>query len=99
MNTNRILKTVLAAALAAGIGVPGARAGLPPVAPPSVPELVHEAAANCYAVGKAVAAQNGGTLAAAREAKRGGQNVCVIVVLIPAKNGQRGRRQEFVIPQ
>ncbi|MEZ5810890.1 MAG: hypothetical protein R3D45_05680 [Rhizobiaceae bacterium] len=99
MSTNRIFKTLLAAALAAGIGMPGAQAGPPPAAAPSVPELVYEAAADCYTVGQAVAAQNGGQLAAARQAKRGGRNVCVIVVLIPAKNGQRGRRQEFIVPQ
>lgn len=60
---------------------------------------VPSAAADCYAVGQRVAAQSGGTLAAARSAKRGGQNVCVIVVLIPGKNGQRPRRQEVVVPQ
>jgi hypothetical protein len=60
-------------------------------------ELV--AAADCYAIGQQIAAQNGATLAKASQANQGGQPVCVIVVLVPGKDGQRPRRQEFVIPQ
>ena len=47
------------------------------------------AAADCYSIGQQVAAQNGGTLAKASEANRGGQAVCVIVVLVPGKDGER----------
>lgn len=56
------------------------------------------AAADCYAVGQRVAAQNGGTLARASAANRGGQAVCVIVVVVPARDGQRPRRMEVVVP-
>ena len=56
------------------------------------------AAADCYAIGQQVAAQNGGQLANVREANQGGQPVCVIVVLVPGKDGGRPRRQEFVVP-
>jgi hypothetical protein len=56
------------------------------------------AAANCYSVGQQVAAQNGGQLAKATPATRQGKSVCVIVVLIPAKDGQRPRRAEIVVP-
>ncbi|MEO5757358.1 MAG: hypothetical protein ABIQ51_10945, partial [Mesorhizobium sp.] len=42
-------------------------------------------AADCYGIGQRIAAQAGGTLAKANEAKRGGQTVCVIVVLVPGK--------------
>ena len=55
-------------------------------------------AADCYAIGQQIAAQDGGTLAKASEANRGGQTVCVIVVLVPGKDGQRPRRQEHVVP-
>lgn len=55
-------------------------------------------AADCYAIGQQVAAQNGGTLAKAQSASRGGQQVCVIVVLVPGKDGQRPRRTEIVVP-
>ncbi len=99
MNTKSAIKTLLAAALAAGISVSGALAGVPRVDQPSTVEPVTLVAGDCYAIGQQVAAQNGGTLAAARAASRGGQKVCVVVVLIPGKNGQRPRRQEIVVPQ
>ncbi len=56
------------------------------------------AQADCYAIGQQIAAQNGGTLAKASQSNQGGQTVCVIVVLVPGKEGQRPRRQEFVVP-
>jgi hypothetical protein len=59
---------------------------------------VPAAAADCYSVGQQVAAQNGGQLAKARPETRRGKTVCVVVVLIPAKNGQRPRRAEIVVP-
>lgn len=59
---------------------------------------VQVAQADCYSVGQQVAAQNGGTLAKASEASQGGQTVCVIVVLVPGKDGQRPRRTEVVVP-
>lgn len=63
------------------------------------PEPVAVAAADCYAVGQQIAEQNGGTLARASQANRGGQSVCVIVVLVPGKDGKRPRREEYVVPQ
>ncbi len=57
------------------------------------------AAADCYSIGQQVAAQNGGTLAKASEASKGGQAVCVIVVLVPGKDGERPRRTEIVVPK
>ncbi|BCG74451.1 hypothetical protein MesoLj113a_56090 [Mesorhizobium sp. 113-1-2] len=54
---------------------------------------------DCYAIGQQVAEQNGGTLAKASQSTRGGQPVCVIVVLVPGKDGQRPRRSEIVVPQ
>ncbi|MCO5063108.1 MAG: hypothetical protein M9924_01700 [Rhizobiaceae bacterium] len=59
---------------------------------------VRVAQADCYAIGQRVAAQNGGTLARATLSNQGGQPVCVIVVLVPGKDGQRPRRAEFVVP-
>jgi hypothetical protein len=56
------------------------------------------AAADCYSVGQRVAAENGGQLAKARPETRRGKTVCVVVVLIPAKDGQRPRRAEIVVP-
>jgi hypothetical protein len=56
------------------------------------------AQADCYSIGQQVAAQNGGTLARASQSEQGGQPVCVIVVLVPGKDGQRPRRTEVVVP-
>ncbi|MEW9837528.1 hypothetical protein [Mesorhizobium marinum] len=56
------------------------------------------AAADCYSIGQQIADQNGGQLANVRESNRGGQTVCVIVVLVPGKDGGRPRRQEFTVP-
>jgi hypothetical protein len=53
---------------------------------------------DCYSVGERVAAQNGGTLARATVSTQGGQEVCVVVVLVPGKDGQRPRRAEIVVP-
>lgn len=55
-------------------------------------------AADCYAIGQQIAAQNGGQLANVSQADRGGQAVCVVVVLVPGKDGGRPRRQEFTVP-
>ncbi|QPC87224.1 hypothetical protein GA830_11085 [Mesorhizobium sp. NBSH29] len=54
---------------------------------------------DCFAVGEQIAAQNGGTLAKAAPSTDGGQPVCVVVVLIPGKEGERPRRVEMVVPQ
>jgi hypothetical protein len=56
------------------------------------------AAADCFGIGQQIAAENGGQLANVREANQGGQTVCVVVVLIPGKDGAHPRRQEFVVP-
>ncbi|MCO6388623.1 hypothetical protein GTK01_16580 [Aliihoeflea sp. 40Bstr573] len=67
-------------------------------AAPGTPQRVQLVQGDCYAIGQQVAAQNGGTLAKATPEDRGGQQVCVIVVLVPAQDGQRPRRAEFVVP-
>lgn len=71
-------------------------AGVVAVLAATVPTV---AAADCFAIGQQVAAQNGGTLARATPATQDGQPVCRIVVLLPAKEGERPRRAEFVVPQ
>lgn len=88
-----------AAALAlATAGLLASQATALPVAQPSAEQPVVLAAGDCYAIGQEVAAQNGGTLAKASQSTRGGQQVCVIVVLVPGKDGQRPRRSEIVVP-
>ena len=56
------------------------------------------AAADCYSIGLEVAAEKGGTLARASQLTRGDQTVCLIVVLVPGRDGERPRRAEFEVP-
>src|SRR5690554_5603263 len=98
MKTKRNLARTLAALAGASLYAT-AQAGAFPGIAPSVPETVILASGDCYAIGQQIAAQNGGTLARATAANRGGQEVCVIVVLVPGKNGERPRRAEFVVPR
>ena len=53
---------------------------------------------DCYSIGQQVAAERGGTLAKAQQSTKGGQAVCVIVVLLPGKDGGRPRRTQIVVP-
>ncbi len=54
---------------------------------------------NCFAVGQSIAAERGVTLVAAEATVQNGQKVCKIVVLVPATNGERPKRQVVYIPQ
>lgn len=92
----RIRSTVIAL-LASAVAL-GPALGAPPIAEPVFQALLQDVQADCYAIGQQVAAQNGGQLARASASNRGGQQVCVIVVLVPGKDGQRPRRAEFVVP-
>jgi len=98
MKTKPVHKWSPVAIMAAGLCISAAPADALPAVNPTPPERTTLVAGDCYAVGRRVAAQNGGTLAAARAATRGGKPVCVVVVLIPGKNGQRPRRREIVVP-
>ena len=87
----RVWCAALSAALLMFAVAPATQAG-------SLSGALQVAQSDCYAIGQQVAAQNGGTLAKASSANRGGQQVCVIVVLVPGKNGERPRRTEVVVP-
>jgi len=99
-----IFRRAVPAFCAAGLLASQATA-MPPVAPQAMlagsqmTDAVVNVASDCYAVGQQVAAKNGGTLAKASPATRGGAPVCVIVVLVPGKDGERPRRTEIVVPQ
>ena len=70
----------------------------PAIMPPATPVLLHEVQADGYSIGQQIAAENGGTLARASASNQGGRQVCVIVVLVPGKDGQRPRRAQFIVP-
>lgn len=71
--------------------------GLAPALGLAQEDTTQVAAADCFSIGKQVAAENGGTLARASATTQDGQTYCVIVVLVPGKEGQRPRRAEFVV--
>ncbi|WP_078040346.1 hypothetical protein [Bartonella apihabitans] len=54
-------------------------------------------AADCTEVGKRVATEQGGTLARATLDTQNG-NTCVVIVLIPARDGEKPRRVEVAVP-
>ncbi|CAM1627066.1 unnamed protein product [Bartonella choladocola] len=54
-------------------------------------------AADCTEVGKRVASEQGGTLARATLDTQNG-NTCVVIVLIPARDGEKPRRVEVAVP-
>lgn len=92
----------LAAALfaATASAAPAGAAGINRAAP-AVPETGLPVVAvqnSCNAVGQQVAAQHGGTLASVQAVNRGGQTVCVGVVIVPARDGERGRKIPFEVP-
>ncbi|HET9534698.1 MAG TPA: hypothetical protein VFP43_05050 [Mesorhizobium sp.] len=92
-----VIQSVIAALSATAVA--GSAALAVPAVPVGVESLVHPIAGDCYAIGEQVAAQNGGTLAKASPSTEGGQPVCVVVILVPGKDGQRPRRVQLVVPQ
>lgn len=98
MKTHRsLIRSTVLALCATGLIAP--KVSATPATEPLDQQPIIVAAADCYAIGQQVAAQNGGTLAKANSSSQGGQAVCVIVVLVPGKDGERPRRSEFVVPQ
>lgn len=97
MNSFRTIaqRAVLALSMASLLASP-----ISPVSPAMAGEAgtIVVAQSDCHAIGMRQAAQVGGQLARATPENRGGQRVCVIVVLMPAKDGQRPRRSEIVVP-
>jgi len=91
------LRSIVIALIASTMWL-GQAVAAPNAMEPSFPSPLQTVQADCYAIGQQVAAQNGGQLARASASNRGGQQVCVIVVLVPGKDGQRPRRAEFVVP-
>lgn len=94
--TSHISVAVAAAAL--GVAVATAGHAAPPRGEPAAPVHYVNAQADCYAIGQQAAAERGGTLARATPSTQGGERVCVIVVLMPARDGQHPRRTEFTVP-
>lgn len=95
-----ILILAAASVLTAGSGLTAPRTVTPAIeqAQPEASGAVLLASGDCYAIGAQQAAQRGGQLARATVENRGGRSVCVVVVLMPARDGERPRREEIVVP-
>lgn len=59
---------------------------------------IKAASAECTSIGKEVAEKQGGRLSRVTPTVQNGQSVCVIVVIVPAKDGERPRRVEVAVP-
>ncbi|KAB0679939.1 hypothetical protein [Aureimonas leprariae] len=57
------------------------------------------AAADCSQAAADAAAQTGGRVLSVRSRNQDGRMVCVVTVIVPAKDGGRPRRQTVVVPQ
>lgn len=54
--------------------------------------------ADCAAVGGQVAQDQGGKLARSTPSVQNGKDVCVVVVVVPGRNGEKPRRVEVAVP-
>lgn len=96
MKQNPALK--IFALLAVSIGLLPVDAGALPIATLQKSNLLVAAAGDCAAVGEQVAASQGGQLAKATPTTQNGRAMCVIVVLVPGRDGERPRRVEVAVP-
>lgn len=64
----------------------------------SVKQPFIRVAGDCAAIGQQVAAAQGGTLTKATPAVQNGKPVCIVVVLVPGRDGERPRRVEVAVP-
>lgn len=69
-----------------------------PLAALAVPDLVQPVSADCGAVGRSVAAGEGGTVRSAVAESRSGRTVCVIVYTVPGRDGQPPRVVRKQVP-
>lgn len=60
-------------------------------------DVPHSSSQDCYYLGRVVAAKTEGALARATVSQSDGHDACVIVLLIPAQDGQRPRREEVIM--
>ncbi|WOC15210.1 hypothetical protein MP213Fo_06620 [Pseudochrobactrum sp. MP213Fo] len=73
----------------------GFKTGLAPI---SQKQTHYIAGGDCAEIGQKVAAAQGGTLTKATAAVQNGAPVCIVVVLVPGRDGERPRRVEVAVP-
>ncbi|WP_062113822.1 hypothetical protein [Aureimonas sp. AU40] len=82
---------------APGVGGVSALAPAASHEPDERPELL--AQGGCSSAAAQAAAQTGGQVLSVQISEQGGRTVCVVTVLVPARDGSRPRRQTITIPQ
>ncbi|EJF75264.1 hypothetical protein HWV54_05810 [Bartonella alsatica] len=55
-------------------------------------------AAGCTEVGKGIATQKNGVLVRSKPVVQDGKDMCMIVVVVPARDGEKLRRVEVFVP-
>ncbi len=95
MNTRSLITWIVGASL---LAASAATAAPPRFTAPLTDPSVTLASGNCNAVGQQTAQQLGGQLHSASQEMQNGQPVCVIVVVIPGRDGNRGQRERIVVP-
>jgi hypothetical protein len=95
MKTRSVITWVLGAAMLAATSATAAPARF---SPPAMEPGAELASGNCNAVGQQTAQQMGGQLHSASMENQNGRPVCVIVVVIPGRDGNRGQRERVVVP-
>lgn len=55
-------------------------------------------AAGCVEVGKKIATQENGVLVRLKPVVQDGKNMCMVVVVVPARDGEKPRRVEVFVP-
>jgi len=73
-------------------------AGAMPIAAPQTSNILVAAADDCAAVAKDFADKQGGKVASVTPSVRNGAPVCIVVVLVPGRDGERPRRVEQAVP-
>lgn len=93
----RFILSLAVAALIAASAVTRAEAAMT-VLPSPQPDTILTVQGNCSAIAQQVAAENGGRVGRATIETRGGKKVCVVVVVINAKDGMPTQRLQREIP-
>ncbi len=96
MKHSSLIKGIAVALLLAALTPAAGIAGPAPAPLPAAP-LAMPVQANCNGVAQQLAAQYGGKARASLQ-NRGGQQVCVVVIVVEGKDGARAQRIERVVP-
>jgi len=63
-----------------------------------MPSVTLAQSADCTSIGQRVAADQAGQLTKSTPAVQNGQNVCIVVVIVPGKGEEKPRRVEIAVP-